>query len=205
MKIDGRNSARCGKGNSGRRSAEAERMRLIGRARYQLHRCCESLWDKDKESVTSLPTIVSGSRHLHFLIAAGPTSRIKTEELGRLISAADVEWQGIIMFGRYTGLPLLECASLLFKYLQGNCSLLSLPVPIIAQPIKIPLGPKLIGYLRQLHIAAGRGSPLFPRCSQLSLRALEKEFESLAASARITEPRTFSSLYVEIKGASEPI
>jgi integrase len=93
--------------------------------------------------------------------AISPISR--TDFLS-LLRVADVEWEGMMMFGRYCGLRLMDCARLRFRNLSRNRKVLRFAVPKQGSLVQIPLGPNLTRYLLSLPAPPSTDALLFPRC-----------------------------------------
>lgn len=96
-----------------------------------------------------------------------PREPFTIEEVSQLLSTAPTnEWQGLILFGAFTGLRLGDCA----KLKSGNIDLENEVLRIMPQKsdrkkkvIEVPLHPDLLAYLTQNPPAPFAPTPLFPK------------------------------------------
>lgn len=104
-------------------------------------------------------------------------SLINRDNFHLLLGLASAEWKGILMLGRYCGLNLMQCARLRRWHLNYDRSALCITRAESGPSLRIPLGPRLISYLRMLSLE-NCDTPLFPI-------ALEKKCDDLEADFRI--------------------
>jgi integrase len=93
------------------------------------------------------------------------------EQVRSLVEAADSEWQGLILFGYFTGGRLNDLAQLRWQSIDLAERSISFTqkkteARIGAKKIKVPLHPELEDYLLSLSVPDTDTEPIFPRLSR---------------------------------------
>lgn len=141
-----------------------------------------------KKSQRTQPAVSGASNQARpALTSGGAFSPTSAEEFHRLLKCADPEWEGILRFGRYCGLPLNDCARLRSKNLSHDRQTLCIPASDGGHQVFMPLGSQLVDHLNALPKASAN-TPLFPHCFQMSRGSLERQFKWLLRRAGIAAP-----------------
>lgn len=115
-----------------------------------------------------------------------------------MLTGATPEWRGILQIGRYCSLELGCCAALRHTHFTRGYNCLRLWPGNDSRKSCIPLGPKLIGYLRALGTSTNVDAPVFPRAGDTKLADLEQQFRELQKPLLASERNrdfSFSDLY----------
>jgi integrase len=116
-------------------------------------------------------------------------------ELKKIMTAADEEWQGMILFGFYTGQRLGDIASLTKKKIDLGLEELKLTTDKTNRRQILPLAPPLLEYIKKLSLDGGPDTPLFPRAYEIVQRQgrtgnLSNQFYKILVAAGLAEKRS---------------
>jgi integrase len=103
----------------------------------------------------------------------------------------DDEWEGLILFGIYTGQRLRDLANLTFQNLDMESSELAFATGKTGRRMRIPLAAPLQRYIAQLPAGDDPKQPLFPRAFKTKRTGmLSNQFYDIMADAGLVEART---------------
>lgn len=115
------------------------------------------------------------------------------DELRGILSFANVEWTGMILFGLYTGQRLGDIARLRWEHLDLSRQTLSFTTQKTGRRQIIPLAKPLLQWITAQH-SDGASGFLFPEAGNLATRSikvggLSNQFNALMAEAGLVEKR----------------
>jgi integrase len=118
------------------------------------------------------------------------------EELAKVLKVADLEWQGMILCGAYTGQRLGDIASWIWRKIDLKEKVVHMTMARKTdRNIEIPLAKDLMGHLQGLPSSAPN-EPIFPRAFGIQAkckgesRQLSNEFYHILVKAELASPRT---------------
>jgi integrase len=115
-------------------------------------------------------------------------------EMRKILRVADDEWQGMILFGLYTGQRLRDIANLTWQNLDLDSNELTLVSSKTGRRMRIPLADPLQRYIAKLPAGDDPGQPLFPRAFKTKRTGtLSNGFYDIMADAGLVEARNHRS------------
>lgn len=120
------------------------------------------------------------------------------QELEKIMGIANDEWQGMIMFGFYTGQRLGDIAWLTKKNLDLALEELKLTTEKTGRVQILPLPAPLLKYIKKLHLGDAPNAPLFPRAYKIVQQQgrtgnLSNQFYKILVTAGLAEKRSHHS------------
>jgi integrase len=116
-------------------------------------------------------------------------------EIKRLLRAAHGEWEGIILFGLYTGQRLGDIARLTWQNVDLSRRELALVSRKTKRRVVVPLAEPLQGFiLEHMDVGDDPKQPLFPKAfAAKRVSALSNQFYDIMADTGLVEPRKHKS------------
>ena len=116
-------------------------------------------------------------------------------EIKRLLRAAHREWEGIILFGLYTGQRLGDIARLTWQNVDLSRRELALVSRKTKRRVVVPLSEPLQGFiLERMDVGDDPKQPLFPKAfAAKRVSALSNQFYDIMADTGLVEPRKHKS------------
>lgn len=117
-------------------------------------------------------------------------------ELARLLTVADPEWKGLIMFGLYTGQRLGDLVRLTWRAINLETGELSLVTQKTGRRMNLPLRQSLIDYLGELPSTDNLDAPIFPKASAMAEKrvgTVSNQFHDLLVEAGLAQHRTHTA------------
>ena len=113
-------------------------------------------------------------------------------EIQRVLSVADAEWKGLILFGLYTGQRLADIATLTWDHVDLSRNEIRLKTRKTAKRLTIPIAAPLRAHLDSLAVGAELGSPIHPRAFGTMRRQgksgnLSNQFSDILAKAGLRQ------------------
>jgi integrase len=121
-------------------------------------------------------------------------------ELQRLLEVASFEWQGLILFGYYTGQRLSDIATLTWRNIDIiRREIILLTTSKTGRNQGLPIADDLFVFIEQMPAGENPNQPLFPRAFATVMKnqrsaALSNQFYNLMAEAGFVEPRNHRRL-----------
>lgn len=116
-----------------------------------------------------------------------------TDEIRRILSAADDEMRSLVLFGLYTGQRLGDLASLTWANVDTQTREISLVTAKTGRTVKIPIAQPLMDHIESLHAGDNPRAFLHPRAAASSGPANSNRFGDLLASIGLVESRRHTS------------
>jgi len=116
------------------------------------------------------------------------------DELARLLEVANAEWQGMILFGCYTGQRLSDRAALTWQNVDVIRRIISLTTTKTGRRQILPIADELFEFIEQMPVSENPGQPLFPKAFETLNKnrrsaVLSNQFYKLMSDAGLVEPR----------------
>ncbi|MDB6120786.1 MAG: integrase family protein [Verrucomicrobiaceae bacterium] len=84
------------------------------------------------------------------------------EQVAKLVSEAESDWKGLILFGFFTGMRLRDITNLKWNNLSRNHAAVTFNAAKTGEEVIIPTHPRLVSYLSLLGKPKNTNSPIFP-------------------------------------------
>jgi integrase len=111
-------------------------------------------------------------------------------EMKKILKSADPEWQGMILFGLYTGQRLSDISKLTFQNLDLESDELAFVSRKTGRPMRIPLAAPLQRFIAKVPAGDDPTQPLFPRAHATNRTGtLSNQFYDIMADAGLVESR----------------
>jgi len=111
-------------------------------------------------------------------------------ELKKILKVANSEWQGMILFGIYTGQRLRDIANLTWQNLDLDSNELAFVSGKTGRRMRIPLAAPLLRFIAKLPAGDDPKAPLFPRAYATGQTGtLSNRFRDIMVDAGLVEPR----------------
>ncbi len=117
-----------------------------------------------------------------------------SDEVRRLVEAAEGEWRTVILLGYFTGARLGDCARMEWNAADLEKGILSFTPQKTGRPMQVPVHPDLLEHLRGLPRTEECISPELSGREIGGYNGLSRGFVAVAKKAGLDESRTFHSL-----------
>jgi integrase len=119
-------------------------------------------------------------------------------ELRKLLECASFEWQGLILFGLYTGQRLSDIATLTWRNVDVIRREISLTTSKTRRRQILPIADELLDFIERMPAGENPTQPLFQKAFEVIAKykrsaVLSNRFYSLMAEAGLVEPRNHRS------------
>lgn len=120
----------------------------------------------------------------------------KLDELQKLLSVTEGEWQGMILFGLYTGQRLGDITRLRWDHLDLDQAIITLTTRKTRRRQILPIAKPLLAWIKHWKLSS-TSKELFPKANEVVTRdervgALSNQFYDLLAQAGLVEKRSHS-------------
>jgi integrase len=110
-------------------------------------------------------------------------------EISRVLKVAKgSEWEGMVLFGLYTGARLSDLSRLTWRAVDLDARVVSFIAKKTERRMSLPLAQALVGYLSNLPATDDPDAAIFPKLSAKTDTRLSEGFRSVLADAGLAKP-----------------
>lgn len=128
--------------------------------------------------------------------------RLSPEQIQAVMSIADPEWKGIVLFGQHTGQRLRDIAKLRWQDVDPEKGVVRFSICNCRRVILVHIAPPVVNYLASIQKPPSADSPIFPNAYEVTTRdpkavELRCRFIVMQRKAKL-EPWSFYRLRVTL-------